>query len=593
MRKWLGLLVVILGLAQGLKPAATQESSTSLDDAIRGYESASQMVFHGMPEDWSTHHVSFSPAARGSAAQTNPRYWLQQIRHGLAAGAPSASLAPLNAAFARRRPTHRDWSEDLGPGGTGGSAQFPAKFSFSANGTPSCTNDFVIFNTGLAGSATQASIVAYNQLYKTPTCAGVVPATLWAYNTGGMINLSPILSLDGTQVAFVQTTDGVASLVVLKWQAGGSVSAPATLSSTSGYGGCTAPCMISLTFNGSPNDTTSAPFYDYGGSDTLYVGDSAGNLHAFHPVFNGGTPAEVTTGGFPVTVSQNRQPLADPVYDAGFGTGGTIFVGDGHVPGASTDGEVHAVTAATAAVVNSASVCHGSGFLDGPILDPVAGRIYFTCGHDVGGGACPTSGTKACIRQFAEATINGSSGTPEPLGTNLDVVVPPGAFDNLYLGSSGSTPTGNLYICGDPGGVPTLFRVPVTSNVIGTPVAVANLSSSTAATCSPVTEFYNTSTSTDWIFMGVSAAGSQNGCSGTTGANGCVYSFNATAALNAGATATAGLAATGGSSGLIVDNIGAAGSTVANVYFSTLADQTCGTSGTGGCAVQASQDALR
>jgi len=242
-------------------------------------------------------------------------------------------------------------------------------------------------------------------------------------------------------------------------------------------------------------------------------------------------------------------------------------------------------------MVNSASTCHGSGYLDGPLLDPSAQRIYFTCGHDVGGGECPTSGDDACIRQFSETAISGSSGTSEALGANLDAAVPPGAFDNIYLNSNNST--GDLYVCADPGGAPILYRVPITSNAISTPVTVATLSSSTTATCSPVTEFYNTTTTTDWLFVGPSADGSLTGCSGTTGAAGCIYSFNATSALGSSTAPSAGLAATGGPSGIVVDNIGAASSTTANVYYSTLTNQSCTTSGgTGGCAVQASQNNL-
>lgn len=64
---------------------------------------------------------------------------------------------------------------------------------------------------------------------------------------------------------------------------------------------------------------------------------------------------------------------------------------------------------------------------------------------------------------------------------------------------------------------------------------------------------------------------------------------------NVGAPPTAALPAAGGTSGIIIDNTvspliepGAS-----QVYFSTLSDQPCGTSGTGGCAVQASQSALK
>jgi hypothetical protein len=64
---------------------------------------------------------------------------------------------------------------------------------------------------------------------------------------------------------------------------------------------------------------------------------------------------------------------------------------------------------------------------------------------------------------------------------------------------------------------------------------------------------------------------------------------------NLGAIATSALAAAGGTSGIIIDNTVGSGTLAgaSQSYFSTLSNQSCGTSGTGGCAVQASQSALR
>jgi hypothetical protein len=63
---------------------------------------------------------------------------------------------------------------------------------------------------------------------------------------------------------------------------------------------------------------------------------------------------------------------------------------------------------------------------------------------------------------------------------------------------------------------------------------------------------------------------------------------------NLGALATADMPVSGGTSGIIVDNTVGSGTLagVSQVYFSTLGSQVCGASGTGGCAVQASQSAL-
>ena len=92
----------------------------------------------------------------------------------------------------------------------------------------------------------------------------------------------------------------------------------------------------------------------------------------------------------------------------------------------------------------------------------------------------------------------------------------------------------------------------------------------------------------------------------TTGTSGASITFNLTVGgtttdgtvtwTNVGPPPTAALAVTGGTSGIIVDNTVATGTEAgaSQVYFSILGSQTCTTSGgTGGCAVQASQSALK
>jgi hypothetical protein len=60
-----------------------------------------------------------------------------------------------------------------------------------------------------------------------------------------------------------------------------------------------------------------------------------------------------------------------------------------------------------------------------------------------------------------------------------------------------------------------------------------------------------------------------------------------------GLPATASLAAAGGTGGIIVDNIVGTLAGASQIYFSTQSNQVCGTTGAGGCAVQASQSALQ
>jgi hypothetical protein len=65
--------------------------------------------------------------------------------------------------------------------------------------------------------------------------------------------------------------------------------------------------------------------------------------------------------------------------------------------------------------------------------------------------------------------------------------------------------------------------------------------------------------------------------------------------INAGPPPSSAIAAAGGTGAIIIDNTITTGMTsgTSQVYFSTLNNQTCGTSGSGSCAVQASQAALQ
>ena len=218
----------------------------------------------GVVDDWSHHRLIFSnPGTEEDALRegrhdewlqivNDPRYIMQQLKRRAPAQGPAADYVASMNELAREqetpqdeetgarqaedsfrlvkdprpvRPTsgvHRDWSMILGPGATVGAGMFPAKFSFNAIGAANCASasspDFVVYNTSVAGSSTQASVVAYDNLYS--SCTGQVPSVYWAFNTGGTVKTSVALSSTGSQVAFIQTpSSGNAQLVVLKWSA--------------------------------------------------------------------------------------------------------------------------------------------------------------------------------------------------------------------------------------------------------------------------------------------------------------------------------------------------------------------------------------
>ena len=219
--------------------------------------------------------------------------------------------------------SHGDWSVSLGPGASMNANAFPAKFSFDVN-SASCSSDYVVFTTKLAGAAA-LSIVGFNNLYAGTGGACIGPTAMFAYHTrtnGGTTSTSPVLSLDGTQIAYIEGGGGTAALHILRPVAGqGTIAAPAAVGTASltgaAYATCKAgagSCLLSLTFNGAREDTGSAPFVNYD-TDTLYVGDNTGRMHKFTGVFQG-TPAEVTAGGWPIAVFAAGVAMTSPVYDS-------------------------------------------------------------------------------------------------------------------------------------------------------------------------------------------------------------------------------------------------------------------------------------
>jgi hypothetical protein len=631
--------------------------------------------FVGVPDDWTHHHVVFSnpgtyeqvakdPAAYAKwlTIRYDTRFILQQMKQNPAQQAPAtvpgfATLAgrlgaPTSDRWPIRRPPPRfllgeplkqDWSMSLGSTGTVGAGQFPAKFSFSTS-SASCS-DLVVFNTGLAGvSAGQANIVAYSNPYSSPTCTGTVPSVYWAYYSGGGKALtSPVISLDGSKVAFVEnpaTGTGAAILRIIAWQSGQGTAAGAATptesytNTTVGAAGNKAwnttncptgdSCMISVAFqspDGNP-DARSAPFYVYEGPDTIYVGDASGYLHEFTGVFLG-TPAEVTSGGWPIHVSGNI--LTSPVYDSG--TSGNIFVADsgGYLYSYKPSSAAHEMTSSKLALTGS------TGIVDGPLVDSTTEEVYVFVGNDENTNTscsydCNTStgcngvfqfpagnttiGTGVCASSSATSWGSATNcGKESVFGVgNTTTTLYDGAFDHIYFVGSGTS--GYLWTCAATGTpAPKLDYTNMSAfvpsgNVIGNATDAIKPLTSTGATCSPVTEIWGTGGGTnDYIFLSVSGNGNISDGSTCTGA--CVYNFLVATGGTAttGGTestpsaATAGLAAASGSSGIIIDNTSSS-TGASEIYFSSLANgaSACAGNGTtgntiGGCAVQAKQSA--
>ena len=678
---------------------------------------AAQPVPDGLPTDWSHRHVIFSQPGNAVEAErvgNDARFWQQWVRQNVVPVLADEEQTGLGSVVRRIRDgrilgpsVHGDWSQKLGSGASVGAGNYPLKFSFQLT-SATCSNaanpDYVVFTTGLNGSASQASLAAFDNIYSGCGSFGTVPTAYWAYNTGGQILTSPVVSDDGKQIAFVQTDVALeGTLVLLKWApASGTVGSPVTLTpvANSAYRSCTAPCMTTILLKDASHvvtdDRTSSVFPDYN-SDTIWVGGAVGWLHKISGAFKG-TPAEVTAGGFPVQVNPSSpNTLSSPVYDTG---SSNVFVGD-------LGGFLYRVSPA-GVVTKSAQIDFGTGIVSGPIVDVTSGKVYVFSSSD--GTTNCVSGTQPCTAVFEFATnfAAANNGTEAVVGASTLSPNPifEGAFDSNYVASVNAT--GNLYVCGNTGGPPVLYQVPIAAGVMKTPVAGPVLANTTTS-CSPITDVMNpnaTGGATEWLFAGVKTQGLGNACASggcamnfkdtqwkanttyalgqqiidshfvvqtvrTAGKSGAVApTWNTTVGLltndgatlkwvnqglqaashgtwqathayalnteivdsnnniqlvitagtskigthpvwsnniftttadntvrwrNLGAVATAGIAAAGGTSGMIIDNTVSSGTMAgaSQVYFSTQGNQVCGTSGTGGCAVQASQSALQ
>ena len=495
----LAAVIVLVVLASG--PAFAQREST------------------GYPEDWTHHHVVFSDpgnlhdaSARGSfdtwyKVVTDPRFIFQQRKRAPFPHGGKGSAPPPD-------PLGRDWSATLGGAGVAPGV-FPAKWQFSVTSAPSCS-DYVVFPVNIAGvSGSQPNLVAYQNLYVnaggTGVCPGTAPTVLFSYFVGtGTVQTSPVLGGSVDEVAYVESIAGGSKFHVLKGAGTGGSNGTVAAPVAPGTGNTATD--VAITLSGGVSVTRSSPFYNYGG-DAAYVGDDSGKLHKFNPVFNG-TPAEVTTGGWPVTVStQPGKILTGPVHD---GLTDMVFVGD-------SQGYLYSV-GPTGTVTQSGQLAAGTGIVEPPMVDSYGKGVYVIVGDNAAGTASTVYVFNISTGNFTSA----STGSSVTVGTNSTTVpLYGGAFDNAYLTSADPTqPAGKLYVCGNAGGNPTLYQIPITYSsgpVLGA-VATGPVLAGGNVGCSPVTEFYNSSTSTDWLFVGAPSTS----CGAGTGAGGCVMSFNVT-----------------------------------------------------------------
>jgi hypothetical protein len=479
------------------------------------------------------------------------------------------------------------------------------------------------------GGVGTGNIVAFNNLYATQGsatgfCAQDGPSVYWSYYTGaGSAVTSIVLSLDGSKVAFVETVPGGATLRILQWKAGEGAGSgyPVTVDqdiSGANWSTCTVgnSCIASIPFSGGAADTKSSPFYVYGNNaDVLYAGDDKGSVHKFTGVFNG-TPAEVTTGGWPIAVNAGAI-LTSPIFDS---VSGNIFVGDssGRLSFIQEVGStVGGVTPCSPfPCLNTVHLAVGTAgaIVDAPIVDGTNGTVFAVNGTDT-----QNSGT---ILQASTALIGAVSFRLG--GLSLGSPIYSGAFDNTYFTSSPGAIAGHMYICGkDPATSdrPAIYQLNFTvAGVLNGATPLAGMTSGAVA-CSPVTEFFNPNgagagVARDWIFFSIGDLANNGGATTLpagsvcrTDLAGCVISIDVTgnpAWPPASVTNTASVPGrnTGSTSGIVVDNQADTSVGVfpqaSSLYFTLAANSTgagpgvpsCDTTAGVGCAVKLTQAGL-
>jgi hypothetical protein len=521
--------------------------STSFTASTSGQETSQSITvgnakITGVPEDWTHHHAVFSDPgtevdalkngtySEWSSIVNDPRYIFQQLKRRLPAQGPAADDVARIEEEARTRDAAQteetageatapkfggikgwsrpkltnDWSMILGPSATVGAGNYPAKFSFFPNATPNCGNtstpDFVVYNTSVLGTTSQASIVAYDNLYSScPATLQGIPSVYWAFNTSGTVKTSPVLSLTGSQVIFVQTPmSGSAQLVLLSWAAtpaGRSVTGKVTSGSknfTVSAGTLTSMDVGAvMTGTGIPAGDTIATVTGTGITGTLVANatittGASGEALAISADAGGpAAPTLVSAGSY----SGCAIPCMTTLTFAGSGTRAdnfsspyydyshdTLYVGDASgglhkfqpvlngtpteigTPWAAlgstavtspvydeTTGDVYAGDAsgflysvnAAGTVVKSVQVANSPGIVDSPLVDLSAGQIYAFVPQDFNSTNSSTSPC-ASLNSGNKTICNGVVQLPATFTATTDFtesVFGVGTTNTLYIGT--------------------------------------------------------------------------------------------------------------------------------------------------------------
>jgi hypothetical protein len=254
------------------------------------------------------------------------------------------------------------------------------------------------------------------------------------------------------------------------------------------------------------------------------------------------------------------------------------------------------------------------GFDDAPLVDVTTGKMYLFARSSstfVGGGTFPGTPNVPSVFEVAipltPAAIHAATyiqGIVSDAGAAIPASpVYMGTFDDSYYSNGNNS--GFMYTCSThntgTATVNALWVIAIDLGVMDPTTIGLGPSLTTANTgCSPITEYNNPNTTNDRIFLSVTGSPvitTPISCPSAAAGIGCVMAFDVDSILNGTSGTSATASAAGGSSGIVVDN-SAATTGADQVYFSPLSNQACAGAGgvgtgTGGCAIQASQILLQ
>jgi hypothetical protein len=383
-------------------------------------------------QDWTHDHVLYpriGPMNRLIELQKDPRaiqHWQESYRKDYVRW---RGRERHRGEHRNRSYMHRDWN--IFVGGMVGDAMYPAKWTFDSNESlagagpdaGACTTDYLAVpinpnQPGFPAGPGQPNVVGLNNLYSgtAPGPTGVCNRTAVAADNGvsattyfsyavigddGVVTTSPVPSMDGTKIAFVEGTTTGAHFHVLAWNAGDGNNDVANRQDplTNTLQICAqppvAPCtgtqgfvLVEPTITGGHGNATdlalgaidsfSSPYVEYS-DDVAYVGNDAGQIYKIKNVF---CPAWAPCG------------TAAPSLDVTWGAGGVLSIGatcqltgitvdgaSGNIFAGCSDGNLYAFTPTGTAVPGSPlSIGDGTfpyGTLnDPPVLDVVNGWVY-------------------------------------------------------------------------------------------------------------------------------------------------------------------------------------------------------------------------